>query len=400
MARMIPSFIDDDAPTGERDVWNLLAGGPADWTVVHSLDLAPWRRSRRTELDFVVIIPDVGMLCIEVKSHEVIEYQEDGWLPRSLGKGPFKQCQDAVKSLHRRLQDVAAYSSVIPKIGLCVFPNAAFDRSCLSVAEWEIMDVSEFRRHPSSESFCRALRERLVVGCDEEGISPLVGRLEPARVANLIEHLLPVRKRVPERRAELAARECQLAEVLRQPQKVTIQLCDQNERVLVTGGAGTGKTLIAIELALQASQRHGRVALVCFNRLVGEWMFERIRSAHPGPSLVAERAVKLLAGLADVAIPKDADDQFWNEHLPEMVQDRLTDPQVVVESRFDYLIIDEAQDLLARPWIWDSLMLLLNGGAASGRFALFGDIEGQTLTGANTAVATLEELTRAARPDD
>lgn len=395
---MIPSFVDEDAPPGEKDVWHLLAGGPPDWTVLHSLDLAPWRRNSRTELDFVVIIPDLGVLCIEVKSHAEIEYREGGWYPETLGKGPFKQCQDAVKSLHRRLKEVAPYSSSIPKVGLCVFPNAVFDRSCVSVAEWEVMDTSEFRRHSSSESLCRALRKRLLVGREEEGITALATPLEPARVDNLVEHCLPVRKRVPERRTELAARESQLANVLREPQKVTIQLCQYNDRVLVTGGAGTGKTLIAIELALQASQRYDRVALVCFNKLVGEWMCDRIREAHPGPSLVSDRAVKLLAGLADVTIPNGADDCFWNEHLPELVQDRLTDPDVAIESRFDYLIVDEAQDLLARPWIWESLLLLLDGGAANGRFALFGDVEGQSLTAVETAIASLSELTRAARP--
>lgn len=398
MARMIPAFIDEEAPPGEKDVWHMLAGGPADWTVLHSLDLAPWRRNSRTEVDFVIIIPDVGLLCIEVKSHELIEYRQEGWFPLTLGRGPFKQCQDAVKSLHRRLKEVAPYSSTIPKIGLCVFPNATFDRSCLSVAAWEVMDMSEFRRHQGSDSFSRALRERLVIGCDEERVSPLSSPLEPARVDSLVDLCLPVRKRVPERRVELAARENQLAKVLRDPQKVTIQLCQDNDRVLVTGGAGTGKTLIAMELALQASQRFDRVALVCFNKLVGEWMCERTMDSRPGPSLVVDRAVKLLAGLADVPIPKDADDRFWNELFPEQVQDRLTDPQIAVDSRFDYLIVDEAQDILARPWMWESLMLLLDGGAAGGRFALFGDIEGQSLTGANTVAANLDELMKESRP--
>jgi hypothetical protein len=395
---MIPAFIDEDAPPGEKDVWHMLAGGPADWTVLHALDLAPWRRNSRTELDFVVIIPDVGLLCIEVKTHELIEYREEGWFPPTLGKGPFKQSQDAVKSLHRRLKEIARYSSTIPKIGLCVFPNATFDRSCLSVAAWEVMDLSEFRRHPSAASFCRALRDRLVTGRDEEGIIPLSVPLEAARVDNLVDLCLPIRKRVPERRLELAARENQLAKVLREPQKVTIQLCQDNDRVLATGGAGTGKTLIAMELALQASQRFNRVALVCYNKLVGEWMCERIKDARPGPSLVVDRAVKLLAGLADVPIPKDADDRFWNVQLPEQVQDRLTDPQVAFESRFDYLIVDEVQDILARPWMWESLMLLLEGGAAGGRFALFGDIEGQSITGAHAVAANLDELTKASRP--
>jgi Nuclease-related domain len=74
MARLIPSFMDDATPGGERDVYNLLAAGPDDWAALHSLDLAPWNRGLRTEIDFVIIIPDAGILCIEVKSHENIYF--------------------------------------------------------------------------------------------------------------------------------------------------------------------------------------------------------------------------------------------------------------------------------------------------------------------------------------
>lgn len=398
MARMIPGFINDDAPSGERDVWHLLSGGPPSWTVIHSLDLAPWRGNRRTELDFVVIIPDSGILCIEVKSHDTVEYRHDGWHPPTLGTGPFKQIQDGVHSLHRRLKDVAPHTAAIPKVGLCVFPNARFDKSSLSVADWEVMDTSAFRRHATADSLCRELRDRIREGIHAAGIPAMAEALAPQRVDGIVELCLPIRSRVPERRAELAAREAQLAGSLREPQKVTLQLCHANERVLVTGGAGTGKTLIAIELALQASERYDRVALLCFNRLVSDWMRQRVAAAGPGPSLIVDRAVRLLATITDVEIPSSASDRFWNEELPSRVQDRLTDPKFVNAARFDYLIVDEAQDLLARPWIWESLMLLLDGGAERGRFALFGDIEGQTLSGAGTVSESLRDLLAVARP--
>ena len=44
MARLIPSFMDDRTPPGEREVFNLLAAGPDNWIALHSLDLAPWNR--------------------------------------------------------------------------------------------------------------------------------------------------------------------------------------------------------------------------------------------------------------------------------------------------------------------------------------------------------------------
>ena len=89
MAHLIPSFMDERTPPGERDVFNLLAAGPDDWVALHSLDLAPWNRSLRTEIDFVVIAPDVGIVCLEVKSHENITFDGLRWFPETIARsGP------------------------------------------------------------------------------------------------------------------------------------------------------------------------------------------------------------------------------------------------------------------------------------------------------------------------
>lgn len=398
MARMIPSFVHEDAPPGEKDVWQLLAAGPPTWTVMHSLDLAPWRKNSRTELDFVVVVPDAGVLCIEVKSQSAIELDQDGWRPASLGKGPFKQCQDAVKALHRRLRDSTTGFSAIPISGICVFPNAAFDHSSLAVADWELVDGPTFRSYESATAFCEALLHRLRRGLEAEGVHPLLTAIEPQRIDNLVAFCLPIRKRVPQRREEMIERERQLKQTLREPQKMTLQLCSDNPRVLITGGAGTGKTLIAMELALRASERHERVALVCFNQLVSEWVKTRLRLQSPSPSLIVDRAIRLLAGAADVTVPDNASPKFWNEQLPERVVDRLTSPAVCADAAIDYLILDEAQDILGRPWIWECLGMLLKGGVRDGRFAMFGDIEGQTLTGADATADSLESLVSDAKP--
>ena len=94
MARLIPSFFDDRTPPGERDVFNILAAGPDDWLALHSLDLAPWNRGLRTEIDFVVIVPDTGVLCLEVKSHDSISFENGQWHPPEIKRSPFKQASD------------------------------------------------------------------------------------------------------------------------------------------------------------------------------------------------------------------------------------------------------------------------------------------------------------------
>jgi hypothetical protein len=121
MARLIPFSMDDQTPPGERDVFTYLAGGPHDWVAIHSLDLAPWNRSRRTELDFLVIVPDIGLLCIEVKSQDTISFDGSRWQPATIKRSPFKQAADAAHTFHRRLSELAPRFRHVPVVHCCVF---------------------------------------------------------------------------------------------------------------------------------------------------------------------------------------------------------------------------------------------------------------------------------------
>ncbi len=396
---MIPAFVDDSAPPGEKDVWNMLAGGPSDWVAIHSLDLAPWRENRRTELDFVVMVPAMGILCVEVKSHADISFRDDRWYPSTITRSPFKQAQDAKHALRRRLVEIAPFVKQLPIVQLCIFPNARFQLGrSISVSSWELMDAQEFRGFRTAADFCASLVSRMMAAVSDEKIPPLAEPIAPARVDNMVDLCLPVRKRVPERREEILSHERALDESLREPQRMTIRLCEMNPRVVVTGGAGTGKTLIAMELARRLAARNERVALVCFNQLVGDWMKSNVAVQTAGPGLVVDRAVRLLAHLTGIAIPRDADDRFWGETLPDAVQERLTDPACSADATFDYLIVDEAQDVLAKPWLWQCLMSLVRGGVAGGRFALFGDVERQAIQSRETAQKAFDEMIASAQP--
>src|SRR5689334_3961333 len=102
---MMPAFCREDAPPGERAVYaNLRDDHETDgWIVLHSLGIADHIRQVEGEADFVIIVPDTGILVIEVKSHLSIERLTDGtWI---LGngppttRGPFRQASEAMHSL-------------------------------------------------------------------------------------------------------------------------------------------------------------------------------------------------------------------------------------------------------------------------------------------------------------
>jgi UvrD-like helicase C-terminal domain len=114
--------------------------------------------------------------------------------------------------------------------------------------------------------------------------------------------------------------------------------------------------------------------------LIGDWVRERIKNSSPAlPNLVTGRAIQVMAEMTGLEIPKSPGRDFWDTLLPRQLEERLTDPAFRGEAVFDYLVIDEAQDLLARPALWACLFQFLKGGFESGSFAIFGDFENQVL---------------------
>ena len=66
--------------------------------------------------------------------------------------------------------------------------------------------------------------------------------------------LLPGPETQTTSREEIQRREHEIELLLRDQQKPVLQLAALNERVIVTGAAGTGKTLIAMEVARRAAE--------------------------------------------------------------------------------------------------------------------------------------------------
>ncbi len=392
---MIPSFVDERTPPGERDVFNLLAGGPPEFTIIHSLDLAPWNRGLRTEIDFVVIDPATGILCIEVKSHDHISFDGARWHPETIVRSPFKQAADARYTFYRRLGELAPALKRIPVVHCCIFPRSAFELSPnLSVQRWELIDGRRFRRYDSGAEFLADIRLRIEESISGDGaLTPLDRALCAVAVEQIVRLCVPVQTRHPERREEIARREQDLERVLRRHQKPILQLGAANRRLLVAGGAGTGKTLIAMELARRAAERGQRVALLCFNQIVGDWIRRQLcSSANALPNLLVGRAIRVLADMAAVEVPSDPGPKYFDEELPAQLEERFTDPVFVSEAKVDYLVLDEAQDILARPWLWDCLVQMLGRFPQEGGIALLVDFDNQVLSERSTMDRTLDSL--------
>ena len=168
-----------------------------------------------------------------------------------------------------------------------------------------------------------------------------------------------------------------------------------NDRCVIDGAAGTGKTVLAMELARQRCELGETVALLCSNPNLSD-RFDRWARTLPkdnGGRVVASTP----ATLPFWAFRND--DVLKNRHRkriansPELEESlkrgyRLDDkwPSFIDETVeelgaggvFDYLIVDEAQNLCDEMFL-KLMNALLKGGLSEGPWTMFGDFTNQNI---------------------
>ena len=389
---MIPARISDDrVPAGERRVFGLLENDPATthWTVLHSLGIARRRTGPYGEIDFVAIIPGTGVVCLEIKGGR-LSCEEGVWRTMdrhgnvaTLKKSPFLQARDSMFALRDAI--ARHFGKTAPEtrcpIGCAVvFP----DVPCPPLTpEFERSDAidSDDLREPISKSIMRVARRRL-----REFQSRRSDPIPTASEARAIRNFLrPDFELIAAKGASIERIEEKLLR-LTQEQYARLDELEANPRCLFEGAAGTGKTLLALEYARRASSNGSKVALLCFNRLLGEWLHEQTKGTGVMAGtwhgivrrLILESSIANNFREDESKALQDGDTRaLFAETYPFYAELALEE----LGTSFDIMVMDEAQDLCNQHTL-DVLSLAMPSGLPGGRWAIFGDFTRQALYGA------------------
>ena len=323
------------------------------------------------EIDFVVAVAGAGIVCLEVKGGEVW-HDGTGWLQRSRNGhvksiDPVQQVRQARYALRdfveadpRWTQHRARWNHVV------VLPNSELpqDFALPDCPRWMVIDRTEI------DTLGRRLRE---VALSQETDLPL---LNDTALSQLLVTLggrgLPQRDVVARALANEDA-----ADVLTESQAVILDAARLLTRVEVRGGAGSGKTFLAVEQARRLGARGQRVALLCYSHGLASYL-KRITAAwsrRQQPGYVGEFHT-LGIGWGAPQGPDETErtretSQFFEHELPAQMLELaagLPDGQ-----RFDAIVIDEAQDF-ADSW-WEPILAALRDPDHGGIY-VFSD-EGQ-----------------------
>lgn len=387
MTRMIPpSYAPGTTPPGEREVFERLRDDPATagWIALHSLGIANHPRQIQGEVDFVILVPGVGVVCLEVKSHLSVDRLLDGtWKlgsNRPEVRGPFVQSDEAKFAVEGQLRKASPRLPALPVTSAVCFTSARFQvANPTEWHSWQSVDAVAFHRHPVSAlvlGILKGHREHLATTPSARGwFSRNDAEPTDAVCARIIDILRPsfefseppkIRRYRREEEAHLFTRQ----------QYHVLDLVAENPRCTIKGPAGTGKTFLAVEAARRLAAEGSRVLLCCYNKLLGGWLKEETADEDLITAGTLHSYMGRLAQAPGRHRVVGTDDGSWySQGLPDAALEVLLSED---RPRFDALVVDEAQDLMRDSYL-DVLDASLRGGLGSGRWLQFGDFTNQAI---------------------
>ncbi|MEU8635668.1 NERD domain-containing protein [Amycolatopsis sp. NPDC048633] len=312
---------------------------------LYSLRLPEHEYKRMSEMDFVIVWDDT-VLVVEVKGGRVSRREGLWTFTDRYGKthekreGPFEQASSAMFALERRLLNRLPHLDVA--FGFLVLtPDQELDPDM----EWAPQQHGG-PRTMSVRGVEQALRRARNFAHERLG-HPVRGGAR----SELLSVLRPDFDRVPNLAARAAGLEREYVRLAERQYDLLLG-AESNDRIVCTGGAGSGKTLLAVETARRAAASGRNVVLTC-------------RSPH-------------LAGVLRDSVVGTG-----------VVCGALSELRGTAPG--DVLVVDEAQDLMDVDAVL-RLDVLVQGGWTAGSWRVFCDPNNQANVDGSFDKQTFDEL--------
>ena len=403
MPQMIPPDISDDAPESEKIIFkNLMHASQArDWVVFHSNYVKNFKNpTKPREIDFIIFIPEgCAVICLEVKggSYRIKNGQWYRFPSNEPIISPLDQAKTAMFALKNEFGDSYFSRDSLLSLGCTVVLTDAETSKDL---RRHVALLIESRDARDPDRLCKILKEyaeELPSRAAKEQLNkPIASQLAQVKLDKLRRELEPPDMTITTRsetifRSDLETLHPQLLR-LTTDQLNSLKRVRLNDRCVIDGAAGTGKTVLAMELARQQCEEGKNVAMLCSNPYLSH------RFMKWAETLSNERSGRIVAGtpatLPSIIFSKDSEllamhsqrlkdspqleqtlklgylDDGWQLFIEDTVED--------LEQDFDYLIVDEAQNLCNEVFL-GLMNALLKGGLVNGHWTMFGDFANQNI---------------------
>jgi len=355
------------------------------FVVYHSVDwlLAGPQGPIEGEADFVIAHPEYGVLVIEAKGGRLAydpktrRWSQSG---RSgthvLDEDPFHQAGDELRSLVEILSAQPGWERWKPSYGYgLAFPDGLYEKQAHAGAPPEVViDRDDMARLAERVGGVMRHWRREDRRFGEEGMDALAMAL-----GFRVEIRVPLKLRFDEEDKKIVE--------LTNDQAWILGFVAHRKRAAITGPAGSGKTMLAIQLAKRLATEGRRTLLTCFNRRLGEYLRESTEGTAnldvvPFHELCVRRAKEAGLDIPEVAVEPNS--PYFEHELPGLLEQAARK----LGPRYEAMVVDEAQDF--REWWWPAL-LALNRDPDEGILYVFAD-DNQNLYGGTLPLAEEHHL--------
>ncbi|ALE91409.1 hypothetical protein AOC05_01995 [Arthrobacter alpinus] len=343
----------------EKAVWVALkASLPDDVVLAHSVQARHGRAEH--EIDILVLWPGVGMAAIEVKGGLVTNehgqwFQSGGKDGKHRLQDPLAQSQGSMHAFKEWITDQTGSKMTSRFAYLAAFPYSAVPQDWVKSGNPRtiILDHAD----------CKNPAEKIRHAIETEGGGTVP--LAPSYLERIIPWLEGNLEQSQGSAAGYAEEEHQ-QDHLTERQAVLITATRSLPRIRFTGGAGSGKTWLAVEKARELCKSGKRVGLFCYNKGLGLYLSNQVahwRSARP--AFTGEFHEYVLS----LGVPAGIGQDYFDIEMPRMLKELAT--ALPADEKFDAIIVDEAQDF-APEW-WDALRECLRHPDSSEIYAFMDD---------------------------
>ena len=361
MVRLVP---DEPAFTtaSEREVWERLRDGlgPED-VLIANLRLTDEVKDH--EADLIVLVPELGTVVVEVKGGSVWR-DEQGWWQQHHGRAKRIDPVQQVRTTKYALRDYVAHDPRWNNRNHVAWGHAVVTPYSDFPDEDAGPDCPRWSLHDRHDQADLAARMR------GNAIKARQGKPPPThddvqKIVDILTGRLTMSYDVNAEAAERAA----TADRLTLEQATILKVIRLLNRVEVRGGAGSGKTVLALQQAKEltrgrAGRRSQRVALLCYSIGLAEFLKREVATWHrkDRPAFVGTfHEFGRQWGAPD---GDRTDSAFWESQLPDLMAQLAGD--LPEGKRYDSVVVDEAQDF-AESW-WRPVLRSLRDEAAGGLY--------------------------------
>ncbi len=358
MARMIPSLGPPStaAPAVRRVADRLAAALPDRCLIVCGArwigPSVPGEPLRDGAADLAVLDPDRGVLLLDVRSGGLaFDPHQAAWRAEAQPGGsapiadPFARLETAALGLRRLIGDLVAPTIAEPVCGFAlVLPEALVPTRGLGPAA------------PASRCIDMAGVDALPQRID--GLfdhfaqrAPSRGNASPRWWWRAAEELFVAPRQVRLRLRERIDSDHEVMLALGADQIAVLDLLTRLRRAAITGAAGTGKTVLAIEKARMLARQGHDVLLTCYNKALGAALAMATRDERRVTALHFHELCWQVGGWDErrQPVPQEprARQVFFDETLPASLDAAVARGE---GPRFDAIVVDEGQDLMPSWW--------------------------------------------------